>query len=117
MDKRRSTVGVKLSIEIVSPLEEEDRDLLSGVAIMTLAIANHEMAKARFPEMFVDQEDGGDGDARDEERAPDLKADPFPNRVSCATQGDTPTVDDALSRGGKGEVRPPSTRRDAERRP
>lgn len=110
-------MGVKLSIEIVSPLEEEDRDLLSGVAIMTLAIANHEMAKARFPEMFVDDEDEGDRGTSASEGAPDLGADPFPNRVSRATQGGTPTVDDVLSRGGKGEVRPPSTRRDAERRP
>ena len=48
---------IKLSIEIVSPLTPDDRDLLSGVAVMTLAIANHEMAKAAFPEVFADEDE------------------------------------------------------------
>jgi hypothetical protein len=55
-------MAVKLSIEITSPLEPEDRDMLSGVAIMTLAIANHEMAKHRFPEMFTDEDEDEDGE-------------------------------------------------------
>ena len=45
-------MGVKLTFEITSPLDPEDRELLTGIAMMTLAIANHEMAKERFPETF-----------------------------------------------------------------
>jgi len=50
-------MSVKLSIEITSPLDADDRDLLSGVAVMTLAIANHEMAKNAFPEVFGDDDE------------------------------------------------------------
>ena len=50
-------MGIKLSIEITSPLEPEDRELLSGIAVMVLAIANHEMAKAAFPDAFGDGEE------------------------------------------------------------
>jgi hypothetical protein len=64
-------VGVRLSIEITSPLDAEDRDLLSGVAVMTLAIANHEMAKNAFPETFGDDDGLGDDPGPD---APDRPA-------------------------------------------
>lgn len=47
---------VLLSISIQSPLEAEDRELLTGLSIMTLAIANHEMAKAHFPGVMPDEE-------------------------------------------------------------
>jgi len=47
---------IKLTIEIAGPLDAEDRDLLSGVAVMTLAIANHEMAREHFPETFNDDD-------------------------------------------------------------
>lgn len=47
---------IRLTIEITSPLDPDDRDLLSGVAVMTLAIANHEMAKTRFPDTFGDDD-------------------------------------------------------------
>jgi hypothetical protein len=50
-------MGIRLSIEIVSPLEPDDRDLLTGVSIMTLAIANHELAKQKFPEAFSEDEE------------------------------------------------------------
>jgi hypothetical protein len=42
-------MGISLKIEINSPLTPEDRDLLSGVAVVTLAIADHELAQQRFP--------------------------------------------------------------------
>ncbi len=45
-------MGVKLSIEIVSPLEPDGRELLTGLSIMVMAIANHEMAKQHFPGAF-----------------------------------------------------------------
>jgi hypothetical protein len=53
-------VSIKLSIEITSPLEDDDRDLLSGIAVMTLAIANHEMAKSAFPDAFKDDDEPGE---------------------------------------------------------
>lgn len=43
---------VLLSISIQSPLTPEDHDLLTGVAVMTLAIANHELANEKFPDTF-----------------------------------------------------------------
>jgi hypothetical protein len=51
---------IKLGIEILSPLTPDDHELLSGIAVMTLAIANHELAKARFPEAFGDEPDAAD---------------------------------------------------------
>lgn len=47
---------VKLAIEILSPLTPDDRDLLAGIAVMTLAIANREMAENRFPDTFTPDE-------------------------------------------------------------
>lgn len=35
---------VSLNISITSPLDEKDHELLAGLAMMTLAIANHEGA-------------------------------------------------------------------------
>ena len=45
-------MAVRLSIEIVSPLEPDDRDLLTGLSIMVMAIANNELAKQKFPGTF-----------------------------------------------------------------
>ena len=47
----------ELTIRVISPLTPDDHELLSGVAVMTLAIANHEMAKERFPETFADDQE------------------------------------------------------------
>ena len=55
-------MGVRLSIEIISPLEPEDRDLLTGLSIMTLAIANHEYPRAgREPARLIAQKGVGFG--------------------------------------------------------
>ena len=43
---------IKLSIEIESPLTPDDHDLLTGISVLTLAIANRPMAENRFPETF-----------------------------------------------------------------
>jgi len=48
---------VKLAIEILSPMTPDDRDLLAGIAVMTLAIANREMAENRFPDTFAPDEE------------------------------------------------------------
>ena len=45
-------MAIKLNIEITSPMDARDHELLSGIAVMTLAIANHELAEQRFPEAF-----------------------------------------------------------------
>jgi hypothetical protein len=45
-------MGIRLSIEITSPLGPDDKDLLTGISIMTIAIANHELAKEHFPGTF-----------------------------------------------------------------
>ena len=50
-------MGISLKIEITSPLTPDDRDLLSGIAVMTLAIANREMAENRFPDTFPPDEE------------------------------------------------------------
>ena len=78
-------MSIKLSIEITSPLGDDDRDLLSGIAVMTLAIANHEMAKNAFPETFGD-----------ETRAEATKPDPGPLRLPRR-----PRRDPDLHRGGR----------------
>lgn len=45
-------MGIKLMIGIESPLTDEDRDLLTGVSIMVLAIANRPLAESKFPEVY-----------------------------------------------------------------
>ena len=50
-------MGVRLSTEIISPLEPDDRDLLTGLSTLTLAIANHELAMDHFPGVFPDDEE------------------------------------------------------------
>ena len=65
--------GSRLSIEITSPLGPEDKDLLTGVSTMTLAIANHELAKQKFPDAFSD----------DEEEAAQLAPEDGPEPLPC----------------------------------
>lgn len=43
---------IELTIRVTSPLSPDDQELLSGVAVMTLAVANHEMARNAFPDAF-----------------------------------------------------------------
>ena len=79
-------MSIKLSIEITSPLGDDDRDLLSGIAVMTLAIANHEMAKNAFPETFG--EEPGAEAARPNQPAPCAFLDARdPTRICIAEAG------------------------------
>jgi hypothetical protein len=48
-------VPVELTIKITSPMDARDHELLSGIAVMVLAVANHELAESRFPEAFGDE--------------------------------------------------------------
>lgn len=73
-------MGIKLSIEIQSPLEPEDRELLAGLSIMTLAIANHEMAKEHFPGTFPDADE-----ASAEDLPPCSAVDPADQTRVCAS--------------------------------
>ena len=50
-------MGIKLNIEIISPLEPDDREMLTGMSIMVMAIANHELAKEHFPGTFPSPEE------------------------------------------------------------
>ncbi len=52
-------MDVELDIKITSPLTPDDKDLLSGILVMTLAIANRELAAHGFLETFA-REDGAD---------------------------------------------------------
>jgi hypothetical protein len=62
---------IELNIKITSPMTPDDRDLLSGIAVMTLAIANREMAENRFPDTFVtDEEEDGETPIREVPEAP-----------------------------------------------
>jgi hypothetical protein len=55
-------MAVELIIKVTTPLDEDDQNLLSGTAVMLLAIANHELAKERFPETFpTDEEPAKEG--------------------------------------------------------
>jgi len=61
-------MAIKLNLKIESPMDGHDHELLSGIAVMVLAIANHELAEQRFPEAFRDP----DEDAATEEVLDDL---------------------------------------------
>jgi hypothetical protein len=52
---------VSLNISITSPLDEKDHELLAGLAMMTLAIANHEGA------IKPDEEEAQPGEATPEQ--------------------------------------------------
>jgi hypothetical protein len=68
MVRRRPHHGIRLSFEITSPLGPDDKDLLTRISIMTLAIANHELAKEHFPGVFPDDEDGDEQARQDQQR-------------------------------------------------
>ena len=53
-------MGIKLSFEYDQSLGPDDKELLTGLSIMTLAIANHELAKEHLPGVFYGLEDYGD---------------------------------------------------------
>jgi hypothetical protein len=49
-------MAIRLQIEVTSPLTTEDHELLSGVSVLLLSVANHTLAAERFPEAFGDDE-------------------------------------------------------------
>jgi hypothetical protein len=49
-------MAIRLQIEVTSPLTTEDHELLSGVSVLLLAVANHTLAAEKFPEAFGDDQ-------------------------------------------------------------
>jgi hypothetical protein len=49
-------MGIKLNIEVETPLSDDDRDILAGISVMTLAIANRQNL-ADQPHMQQEDED------------------------------------------------------------
>jgi hypothetical protein len=49
-------MSIRLQIEVISPLTTEDHELLSGVSVLLLSVANHTLAAERFPEAFGEDE-------------------------------------------------------------
>lgn len=50
-------MGIKIDISAETPLSDDDRDILAGLSVMILAIANRQnLADARDPEVDTDDE-------------------------------------------------------------
>ena len=49
-------MGIKLDVSVETPLSEDDRDILAGISVMTLAIANRQDL-ADQPHMQQQEED------------------------------------------------------------
>jgi hypothetical protein len=81
-------VGISLKIEITSPMDERDHELLSGIAVMTLAIANHELARTKFPEAFTDEETPAPVDEQPPEpvKLCGVLADPPDGDMACVSE-------------------------------
>lgn len=70
---------IKLTVEVDAPLSPDDRDLLAGIAVMVLAIANRELAQQGFPGVFpTEEEPAPPPDPHDE--GPDQESGPEPGR-------------------------------------
>ena len=53
-------MGIKLDISVETPLSDDDRDILAGVAVMVLAIANRQnLADQRRMQDLEDEEELG----------------------------------------------------------
>ena len=75
---------IRLTIDVTGPLDPNDHELLSGVAVMVLAIANHELAKERFPETFTDDAENPVGTAQEPTPTPCAFVSPEGPDVICA---------------------------------
>lgn len=51
-------MGIKIQIEAETPLDDDDRDILAGLSVMILAIANRQnLADVRDPEVETEDEE------------------------------------------------------------
>jgi len=74
---------IRLTIDVTGPLDPNDHELLSGVAVMVLAIANHELAKERFPETFGADAETAVGAAQEPTPVPCALIDPMDPARMC----------------------------------
>jgi hypothetical protein len=49
-------VGIRLSVDITTPLTLEDKDPLAGVSVTLMAIANRELGQEVFPDVFREED-------------------------------------------------------------
>ena len=49
-------MGIKLSLDVETPLTDDDRDILAGISVMMLAVANRQNLAQQQMEMEVQQE-------------------------------------------------------------
>jgi hypothetical protein len=50
-------MGIKLSLDVETPLTDDDRDILAGISVMMLAVANRQNLAQQQMEMEVEQEE------------------------------------------------------------
>jgi len=48
-------MGIKLDIQVETPLSDDDRDILAGISVMVLAIANRQNIDPRNQELEEDE--------------------------------------------------------------
>ena len=66
-------MGIKLDVSVETPLSDDDRDILAGLSVMILAIANHQNLADQAEQLAQDEEEGeplpcGATDPRDTRR-------------------------------------------------
>ena len=81
---------IKLQIEVTSPISPEDHEMLSGIAVMTLAIANRHLAVERFPEAFGAEEQTAPSEEMDIEAADRAVEALTPEEIANASPSETP---------------------------
>jgi hypothetical protein len=54
------TMGIKLSLDVETPLTDDDRDILAGISVMMLAVANRQNLAEQQMEMEVEEEEEED---------------------------------------------------------
>jgi hypothetical protein len=57
-------MGIKLSLDVETPLTDDDRDILAGISVMMLAVANRQNLAQQQMEMEVQQEEGPEEEAQ-----------------------------------------------------
>ena len=51
-------MGIRLDISVETPLSEDDRDILAGLSVMMLAIANRQNLVDQAEQLAQDEEEG-----------------------------------------------------------
>ena len=51
-------MGIKLDISMETPLSDDDRDILAGLSVMVLAIANRQTLVDQAEQLAEDEEEG-----------------------------------------------------------